>query len=577
MNQSLLRKLAAAGLLLALPLALRLVPIRHGMPRNYIPDTHMVRQALSMARDRDLVPEAGKYSFYPNLLPYLLLPCYAAEYGLGKARGDWQSSREFGDHLLDHPEDAALVARLLVALFGALTPLVVFQTARAAGLRSGAWVAGFLAATSLLCVHLSTHERPWMPLTFFMALSAWPAARYARSGRGPALLYSGTAAALAAACHQGGLAALAIPGFAWLFGPLEWKRRDRLLRLRQGAGCILVFAVVALAFGYPHFVLHGFAVAGVAGGQKMLEAEGGVHVSGLSIVFDLRWESLVRLAGAVFGYDPVVVLLGMGGLALGLGRRELRAPLAFALAWAAFFMTNRSDHVRYLVPVVVFLCWPAGLLAEELVARRWGKVLLLAALALPLVQSTRLAWLLTRPDTRADAEARLSGLEKGAVVAIDRYGPEVDLDRAGLARLERVRVSRGEPLRLREDRRRLRFGAGSVAPGEEGVDAVRIEELFEIDERTGRISVREGLEALGQEPREVLLALGVTHFLRVDRCPAEERGDLALGGRVVLVIDPALGIGPPREAYLPTEMRFALTGLWQVSRPGPWLALQDLR
>jgi hypothetical protein len=79
--------LAAVGLLLVLPLALRMLPIRHGAPRNYVPDTHMVRQALGMARDHDLAPQAGKYSFYPNFLPYLLLPCYAAEYAAGRAEG----------------------------------------------------------------------------------------------------------------------------------------------------------------------------------------------------------------------------------------------------------------------------------------------------------------------------------------------------------------------------------------------------------------------------------------------------------------------------------------------------------
>ena len=45
----------------------------------------------------------------------------------------------------------------------------------------------------------------------------------------------------------------------------------------------------------------------------------------------------------------------------------------------------------------------------------------------------------------------------------------------------------------------------------------------------------------------------------------------------VFVIDPAHGFGPPREAFLPTEMDFAITGLWSVSRPGPWMTLYDLR
>jgi hypothetical protein len=581
MKTSLSWKLAAAGLLFFLPLALRILPIRHGLPRNYVPDTHMVRQALAMARDHDLAPQAGKYSFYPNLLPYLLLPCYAAEYGIGKAGGSWSGAKGFGERLLDHPEDAELVARLLVAVFGALTPLVVYRTARAAGLGRGAWVSAWLAGTSLLAVQLSTHERPWAPMAFFMSLACWPAARYARDGRASNLVLSGAAAALAAASHQGGLAALGIPALAWLLGPLEWKRGDLLARLRQGTLCVAVFLAIALVAGYPHLLRYGFRDAKVAGGAAQVERMGGIHIAGLSIVFDVRWQSLVRLAKAVVGYDPAVVALGLGGLALGLARRELRAPLVFALVWAAFFMTNRSDHVRYLLPAVIFLCWPAGLLAEELLKRGWGRIALGIGMLAPLVQAVRLDWVLARPDARAEAEARLAALPAGAVVAVDRYGPEVDLDRRSLARLARLRASVGESLRAREERRKRRFEEGSMPAAEEGLDAVRIEELFEVGDRTGEVELRPGLEPLGQDPRQVLGTLGVTHFLAVERRPGGDPANalqtLARRGKAVFVVDPAAGLGPPAEAFLPTEMDFAMTALWQVSRPGPWMALYDLR
>jgi hypothetical protein len=418
-------------------------------------------------------------------------------------------------------------------------------------------------------------------MTFFMVLACWPAALYARDSRTSRLLLSGAAAALAAACHQGGLVALAIPGLAWLLGPIGWQRADLPRRLSQGFACVIVFVALALAAGYPHLLRYGLAAVKVAGGEEEVAREGGIHIAGLSIVFDVRWQSVTRLARAVAGYDPAIVGLGFGGLALGLARRELRAGLVFALAWAAFFMTNKSDHVRYLLPVVVLLCWPAGCLGERLLERSGGRVLLVLALALPLVLSARLDWLLTRPDTRAEAETSLASLGPGAVVAIDRYGPEIDLDRQSLARLERLRVSVGETLRAREQRRKRRFEEGTVPPGEQGIDAVRIEELFEVGDRTGVVEVRKGLESLGREPKTILEAMGVTHFLLVDRRPGGDPPNalqtLARSGKAVFVIDPAAFTGPPREAFLPTEMDFALTGLWEVSRPGPWMALYALR
>ena len=102
-------------------LALRLWPIDHGMPRGYVPDGHMVRNALGMARDRDLVPPIGKYSTYPYFVPYLLVPIYGVEYALGRATGAWHGGQEFGYRVMDEPGIAQLPARALMALFGALT------------------------------------------------------------------------------------------------------------------------------------------------------------------------------------------------------------------------------------------------------------------------------------------------------------------------------------------------------------------------------------------------------------------------------------------------------------------------
>jgi hypothetical protein len=474
----------------------------------------MVRQSLGMARDHDLAPKAGTYSFYPNLLPYLLLPVYAGEYAVGKARGSWSGAKGFGEHLLEHPEDAQIPARVLVAVFGVLTAWSVYRTARQAGLRLGAWVAAWLSATSLLSVQLSTQERPWVPVTFFIALACGPAAAYVREGRASRLLACGVCAGLAAACHQGGLLALAIPGLAWLLGPLEWKRDDLARRASQGVAAVLVFLAVAVLVGYPHIARYGFGAAKVAGGAQEVADLGGIHIGGLSIVFDVRWQSLTRLARGIVGYDPVLVGLGLGGLGFAFARRDLRPALLFAIGWSVFFMTNRSDHVRYLLPVITILCWPAGLLAEEVATRRYGKVALGVVLAIPLVQSSRLAWVLSREDTRAEAERRLAELGPGTVVAIDRYGPDVDLDRESLQRLLRIRTSLGEGLREREDRRRLFLDGPDVSAAERGVDALRAEELFEIDPATGSLRVRKGLESLGDEPKKNSL------LVRSDTFPA---------------------------------------------------------
>ena len=579
MNSSRSLKFAAFALLFALPLFLRVVVLDHGGERNYVPDTSMVRAALGMARDRDFLAPPMTYSPYPNLLPYLLMPLYGVQYVAGRALGSWGSVQEFADHMLAHPQHAAWVARGLVALFGALIPFVVYRTARVAGMRVGAWVAAWLVGTGLLAVQMSTHDRPWIPVAFFMSATAYFAVRYAVEPSARALILSGAMAGLAFAAHTSGLGALAITGCAWLLAGPPWKGRELGRRVGVGAAAVAVFAVVGVLAGHAYFLKHGWTDTSQAIGAEKITAVGGFNIGGVSFVPEFSFRSTPRLTRALFGYDPVVVVLGLLGIGLAWSDRRWRPIAVFTAAWAAIFLTNRSDHVRYLLPITVFLAWPAGLAAEVLWRARTGRVVLAVLLAVPLVQALRFDWVLSRPDTRAEAEERLASLPPGARVAIDRYGPDVELDRAAVYTLVTLRTTRGEALRSREEFRKRQLDSGTaLVPG---VNAVRVEELFEVNERERTVEVNPKLRALGSDVASVFHALGVTHRLRVDKRPLDAAGDALLGfapaGRHVWTIDPAGASGPSSEAFLPTEMDFPLLGLWSVERPGPYLELVDVR
>jgi hypothetical protein len=565
-------KLAAFVLLFALPFALRFLPIEHGGLKNYIPDSHVVRSALGMAKDRDLVPPVGKYSHYPNLVPYMLLPAYAAQYALGS----WKDAREFGNHLLDHPESARIVARGLVALFGALTTWVAFRSARAMGLGRGAWVSAWLVATGLLHVHFSVQERPWVPMAFFLVLATWPAAVYVREGRAKHLVLSGVAAGLAFACHQGGVATIAIPAIAWLLGP----RRELGPRLAHGVACVGAFVLVSLVLGHPYLLRYGMPKSDQVIMGEVVE-EGGFSIGGVSLLWDVRPESFTHLSRVLVGYDPAIVILGLSGLAYFWRCAPMRPIVIFVFGWAAFFMTNWSDHARYLLPVTLGLAFPAGLVAERWLAHKWGTVVVGLLLALPLVQAVRFVHVMMAPDTRAEAAARLHSLGADALVAIDFYGPDVDLDQKSMQRLLRLRTTAGESLYAREDRRRLALDQHVLSPERLGINAVRLEEFVVMDARLRTIGVRPKLEDLGADPKSAMKALGVTHFLRVDREPGDPAkfllAPLIEGARELFVVDPSRGGAHAKEALLPTEMEFPLTALWNVDRPGPRMALYDLR
>lgn len=568
--------------LVVLPLGLRLWPIEHGLPENYVPDTHIVRNALGMARDRDLVPEVGRYSSYPYLLPYLLLPVYGAEFALGRAQGEWRSTAEFGERLMLEPERAHRTARWLVALLSALAPWVVWRAARAMGLSAGAWFAAYFVATSLLHVQFSLLERPWGPMVTGCAGAVWAAARYGRTGARRSLVLSGLAAALAAACHQAGLFALGIPGLAWLLSPRAWRGAALRARLLDGVACVAVFFALALVLGYPHYLVHGRVDrAAVAAGDAL--GENSISIGGQGLVFALRGATFFKLGRALVGYDPLLLACALLGLGSALrSSRGLRVPALFALAWAAFFLTNQGDHVRYLLPLAVLLAWPAGAFAERVWARPRARVVLLAACALPLVQALRLGWILRQPDTRALCAAELARDFARAPLAIDAYGPELPLDRTSLERLAGWRE-----LGARE-RHRLQ----SLAPGEvDGFDAVPLEAVFDYDPRSGRAWIEEDERSeLGTDPSVALRRLGRRYVVVADRTPgdgrppllldpeprAEKMPALVVDGDPLLRVDPAGPGGGLTDASLPAELSFPLTQLWLTRRPGPLLELYRL-
>ncbi len=591
-------RLALLALLFVLPLCLRLWPIAHGAPDNFVPDTHVVRSALGMAQDKHPVPPVGRYSTYPYLIPYTLLPVYAADFALGKVSGRFESAEAFKAHVLEHPEEVHLLARIVTALFGSLSVLFVFLAARAMGFAVGSYVAAWLVATGLLHLHFSVQERPWVPMVAFCALACWPAALYAKSGRLKHLLFTGAACGGAFACHQAGLAVLGLAGCAWAFGAGPWAGSSALKRrFGHGLAAVAAFLIVSIAVGHPYLLLHGATPAAEVAGAEQIA--GDISVGGQALVLAVRPESLARLSKALFGYDPVLVLLGLAGL-LGLGglwrRPGCRAPAVFALFWAGFFMTNQNDHVRYLTPLCVLLPFAAAAAGERLFsAGTVARTALVALLALPLVQALRLGFVLGQTDTRHVAEARLDELPAGAVVGIDRYGPLPSLSATSLERLAELR-----PLARREAHRLALLQAGEQTGG---LDAVPLEDLFQFDDRHRGSELSPALLEARPElgdatSAQVLAALGVTHLLLVDRAPGDGVPSLLIDGGTSkpFELGPRAGEPAPKllpvvprqtlwriepgegaaEARLPTELDFALTSIWQVSRPGPQLTLVEL-
>lgn len=569
-----MKSTSIVALIVALALLVRLAPIDHGAPRGYVPDGHMVRNALGMAQEKDLIPPIAKYSTYPYLVPYLLLPVYGAQYVAGRASGAWGGAAEFAMRAKERPSMVQLPARALMALFGALTAWVVYRAARAAGLAKGALVAGFASATSLLNVQLSTQERPWAAVVFFGAVAAWRSIEFMRSGERRELLFAGLAAGASFSSHQAGLAFLALPGFAWSFGPRGWSGLELRRRLIEGFACVALFALVALLVGHPYRWRHGATpVESIIGGGQ----HGTLDLGAQPLRLGLSFASARRLSIALLGYDPALVLLGLPGLWCALRSRTLRPIAVGALLIGLVALFNPSDHIRYLAPATMLLGFGAGAFVERVWSSTALRVLSLALLGLSLAQAVRFDVVLRAQDTRNEFEHVLAQLPTGSIVAIDHYGPLPERSRAALERTKRLRELYG-----REAHRMAYFEAGVEPPGGAGLDAIGVEELFGVDATTLEYTVKDDprVRALGASPREVLAALGVTHLVLAERRPGIEARPLAplvAGQTALATLDPSADEGDRcDEAFLPTEMDFPLTGLWQVDRPGPRLELYAL-
>ncbi len=177
----------------------------------------------------------------------------------------------------------------------------------------------------------------------------------------------------------------------------------------------------------------------------------------------------------------------------------------------------------------------------------------------------------------AEEAFRLVPGRRGALVAIDRYGPSADLNEASLELLKGLREGRGEGLRTREVWRSKQLEVGRAGAG---VSAVFVEELIDFDERNGTLSVRPELATRGADPGALLRGLGVTHVLLVDRITGDGSSNLLapeLGEtRTVWVTGPWREGCAPGEARLPHELHRAVRTLWSVERPGPRMELVEL-
>lgn len=561
----------ALVLVLLLALGVRLAAIDHGLPHRYVPDTHMIRGALGMASSKDLAPPAGKYTSYPYLMPYLLLPEFAALYLGGRALGVYADAADFGARIVDDPTPVYRIARVVVLLFGLLGVGLAWRIGRRVGGRRVALIAAYLVATSFLWVHLGKSARTWVPLGALVLLCGERSIAYVRRPTAGRALWMGVSAGLAMACHQAGGLAVLLPASAVV------------ARVRLGVGraaiagllAAVCFGATALLVGFPYLLRGGTAAVGV--NDRMTEQDA-VNLGGQSLAFQaFGTERFAEIAIGFVTAEPALLALLLLGLFCGRPRPRrlayLPVLLVYPMAVLLLFLFYNGTHVRYLSPAVPFLAVAAALGAVGLRRTKAGALAVPVLLAAPLLLVLRLDWLLTRQDTRTEFLATIAReVPTGATVAVEAYGPPLRFTAAAVERL----LADGRWASRAEGREAT--GEAPADPQRPGYDVVPIERYYEFASAWPQQFGQPGDPQRVAKPIETFLdERGVAYLVQVDRTPGGPRNSaldevLARRGTRLAELAPYHG-EPPCEAMLPMDPQRPWFGLWRVHRPGPSLVL----
>jgi len=368
------------GGLFVIAIGLRLWGINFGLPALYRPDEDVaVGRAMGILQG-GLDPH---FADWPHLYFYLAAAWLAPFKLLG---------------LVSNQASAYLGVRILDALLGGLTVLLVFEFGR----RAYSWLAGFLGATALAVAFLHVRDSHFgtldIPLTLACTGTLYVAYRTLSSRGLRPLLANGMSLGIAASLkYNGALVFAGIAAAQWLRGRAEQSPGARVLgRL----ALITLVGIATLLLTSPFLLLdpamtqHGIGYIFQHLGKATAPAIGWVQLS-LAL-----W----------YGIDPALVLLGVIGIAVAFWRRTPAdwIVLAFVLVYFLLIGAGRSVFFRYADPLIPLLMLLGGRALAALIGltmdRRVRAMAISAALILvaipPLIHDLRYDTLIQQTDTR---------------------------------------------------------------------------------------------------------------------------------------------------------------------------------
>jgi 4-amino-4-deoxy-L-arabinose transferase-like glycosyltransferase len=396
----------ALWLVLSAALGLRLWGIWFGLPFVHArPDELLVITTVYRFFTDGLNP---KFFHYPTLYLYILGAVFLLFYAWGRLAGWFTSATHFVHGAHDLWQVPFVLARATAALFGTATVYVVYRLGVVLFDRATALAGATFLAFAFLHVRDSHYATTDAGLVFFITCAVLALAHLHTDRRLSFAVLAGIFGGLATSTKYNA-AVLAAPMiavevlYAWRVGPMRALRSTYLPLMAVLSAAVFFATSPYLLIDHPEALkqlreLSGQAAVGMTPPELL----------GSGWTYHLRFSLPHGLGLPLFGAS-------LAGFALLAVRRPDLALLlgAFPLAYYLAAGAGYNVFVRYMLPVVPFLCLFAGYLVRE-VARvaarrvRLREPVVVGALAVAIVAPT--AWsslqfvrILGREDNRVIA------------------------------------------------------------------------------------------------------------------------------------------------------------------------------
>ena len=393
------------GAITALALAVRLWGIDFGLPLVLARPDELFILGISLRMHQGF-PNPDMFD-YPSVYLYLVAGFMSVYYGWGRLTGRFAGPPDFTEAFRTSWEPFFLIPRVVNAVLGAASAVLCYAIARSLFGAPAGLLSAFFLSLAFLHVRDSHYATTDIPMTLFILCAVLAAVRVHRTRSARDAWLAGIFAGLAIGVKYN--AAPVVVTLAAVEAVHVWQRRADARRALAGTHLWrMALATLAIFLATsPYIVLD----AGNAFQQmRNLAGQASVGMTPPELLGN-GWVHHLPVS-LRHGLGIPLLVLGLGGLAWMAVRQPVHALIvgAFPITYYVVAGAGYNVFVRYMIPVVPFLCISAAFAVDEIaqrVARRGGlrRPLVTAALALAVVAPSawsvvRFDWLLAQEDSR---------------------------------------------------------------------------------------------------------------------------------------------------------------------------------